>query len=167
MQGQCFTWGKPQSYSGYFGPKICQSSKITSLHGGLHGHYLGLLRLAVQVAPSEGTRLANVWRVDFHWCRLLRLLLGLIRCEIEWYAKIETLYCRCTASRRMPSSRTTPWQVEVLREGLGRSKFLRWFTEENRRRRKYATKKTGDGENTRQRKQETKKTGAQENTRQL
>jgi hypothetical protein len=84
MQGQCFTWRNPQSYSGYFGPKICQSSKIPSLHGGLHGHYLGLLRQAVQVAPSKGTRLANVWRVDFHWRRLLRLLLGLIRCEIEW-----------------------------------------------------------------------------------
>jgi hypothetical protein len=74
----------------------------------LHGHFSGLLRQPVQVAPSTGTRLANVWQVDIHWRRLLRLVLGLIRCEIEREAKIETIYCSSTASRRMPSNRTTP-----------------------------------------------------------
>jgi hypothetical protein len=123
--GPMFYMEKPPIILRLLRSQICQSSKIPSLHGGLHGHYLGLLRQAVQVAPSKGTRLANVCRVDFHCGRLLWLLLGLIRCEIERQAKIETLYCCSTASRRMPSSRTTPWQLEVLREGLGRWNFLR------------------------------------------
>jgi hypothetical protein len=106
----------------------------------------GLLRQSVQVAPCKGARLANVWRVDLYWRRLLRLVLGLIRCEIDWYAKIETNYCCSTASRRMPSSRTMPWQLEVLREGLVRRNFLRWITEENRKPRKQGGKKTPDQE---------------------
>jgi hypothetical protein len=71
--------------------QICQSSKIPSLQGSLDGHCLGLLRQSVQVVPSRGTRLVNVWRGDLHWRKLLRLVIGLIRCEIEWEAKIETV----------------------------------------------------------------------------
>jgi bisphosphoglycerate-dependent phosphoglycerate mutase len=39
---------------------------------------------------------------------------GLIRCEIEREAKIETIYCSSTASQRMPSSRTTPRNLRLF-----------------------------------------------------
>jgi hypothetical protein len=75
------------------------------------GLQLRLLRQSVQVDTSKCTRLTNVWRVDLHWRSLLRLVIGLIRCEIEWEAKIETVYSCGTASRRIPFCRTTPRQL--------------------------------------------------------
>jgi hypothetical protein len=83
MRGQCFTWRNTQSYSAWLGSRNLPIIKnLKFLLGGSHGHYLGLLRQSFLVAPSKGTRLANVWRPDMHWRRLLRLVLERLNCGV-------------------------------------------------------------------------------------